>query len=331
MSSYRTTLVNVMTTLSTASFVKGAAKPEILKWTTSEIATLPQRKEAVSLKAVMSPGRGGKTNFEKLRSLDAHYQRCQSLLAERDDYFLALYAEKQAKEDMQRYCATSIQAAFRGFNARPRMGYRWAPPRSPGLKFRTWKFAPNELADELCDLAVRIEMPRIPGLTLEPRGKASKRQKNIMLAARRRLVLFFQMNRARCVARRYIAHVTARRKDLMQVRIVRFFRMIFAKSFTSKAMAVKRGGCASKINNLCRQYLARKRVRLLKRQALNIRRRNEGAVIITRNMKKMHHRFVSKTANRREELAYAAVDLAVDVIFAGTGDAAVGTREACDF
>jgi len=324
MSSFRTTLVDVMTTLNTASFAKGA-KPEILKLKTSEIAALPQRTEAVSLKSVMSPGRGGKTSFEKLRSLDAHYQRCQSLLDERDDYFLALYAEKQAKDDMQHFCATLIQAVFRGFNARPRMGYRWAPPRSPGLKFKTWKFAPNELFDELCDLAAKIKMPRLPGLTLEPRGKSSKRQKNIMLAARRRLVLFFHMIRARNVARRYIAEVKARRNHVMQKRIVRLFRMIFAKSFTSKAMAVKRGRGATKINNFCRQFLARKRIRLLKRTTRNMRRRNEGAIIITRNMQKMYNKSLLKTAGRRDALAYEAVDSALHIIFAGTANSAVGS------
>ena len=324
MASCRTTLVDVMTTLNTASHAKGA-KPEIFKGKTSDTATLPQRMEQLSLKSEQSPGRGGKTRFEQLKSLDAHYSRCQGLLNERDDYFLALYAEKQAKEDMMHYCATLIQARFRGFNARPRMGYRWAPPRSPGLKFRTWKFAPNEIADELCDLAARIKMPRIPGLTLEPRGKASKRQRNIELAARRQLVLFFKMIRARSIARRYVAQVKSQRNDLMQKRIIRLFRMIFAKSFTSKAMAVKKGKCATKINNFARLYISRKRVRLLKRYASSVKRRNEGAIIITRNLKKMYAKTLLATAGRREALAYEAVDLTLGIIFSGTVDSATGS------
>ena len=324
MASCRTTLVDVMTTLNTASHVKGA-KPEIFKGKTSDTATLPQRMEQLSLKSEQSPGRGGKTRFEQLKSLDAHYSRCQGLLNERDDYFLALYAEKQAKEDMMHYCATLIQARFRGFNARPRMGYRWAPPRSPGLKFRTWKFTPNEIADELCALAARIQMPRIPGLTLEPRGKASKRQRNIELAARRQLVLFFKMIRARSIARRYVAEVKSQRNDLMQKRIIRLFRMIFAKSFTSKAMAVKKGKCATKINNFARLYISRKRVRLLKRYASSVKRRNEGAIIITRNLKKMYAKTLLATAGRREALAYEAVDLTLGIIFSGTVDSVTGS------
>ena len=315
-SSLRTTKVDVMTTLNTASHVKGS-KPEALVTKAQALATLPQRFEEVSLRAEMSPGRGGKTRFEKLKGLDSHYYRCQSLLEERNEYFLALYAEKQAKEDMQHYCATRIQAMYRGFNARPRMGYSWGPPRSPGLKFRTWKFAPNEIADELCKLSSRINLPIIPGLTLEPRGKASKRQRNIRIAAHRRLVLFMRMIVAKFKARRYIAQVRQNLHNKMARRIVRLFRMIMAKSFTSKALAVKRGNCATVINNAARRFLSRKRVRLIKRYAVHYRRANTGAIIITRNFKNHHKKKMMKTAARRDSLAQEAVSLVVERIFIG--------------
>jgi tetratricopeptide (TPR) repeat protein len=312
--SCRTTSASVMTTLNTAAFVK-EARPPIFKQSTSAIATLPQRKDNSSLQAMQSPGRGGKTKFELLRGIDAHQQRCQSLLAERDDFLMSLYAEKKANEEMRDYCATRIQAIYRGYSRRPRRGYSWSAPRSPGLKFRTWRFAPNEITNELCTLATRANLGPIPGMTLQPRNKAKKQRREIEVAARRRLINFFTMNVARAIARRYMNRVRKDRQNFMAYRIVRFFRMVRAKAWTQKVMQAKRNSCGTIINNLMRKFLANNRVRVRRRIFAAHRRRQESSVIITRNFKKMHKRTLTATAARREELASHAVTLCFTGVF----------------
>ena len=312
--SNRMTSATVMTTLNTAAFVKGT-RPPIFKESTSAIATLPQRKDNSSLRAEQSPGRGGKTKFEQLRGLDAHNQRCQSLLSERDDFFLSLYAEKKANEDMKDYCATLIQAVYRGYSKRPRRSYSWSAPRSPGLKFRAWRFAPNEIADELCTLATQVKLQPIHGMSLIPRNKANKRERDIKISARRILVFFFRMIVARGKAAMYVARVRRDKMNNMARRIVRFFRMVFAKAFTFKVMQNKKARCATKINNAARRYLAFHRVRLLKRTARATNRHHNSAIFITRNFRAMHKRCLSKTVERRESLSLQTVELSFDGVF----------------
>ena len=281
--SFRTTNVECMTTVSTQAFVKNQ-KPPIFKQSTSASATLPQRKDDTSLWAQSSPMRGGKTRFEKLIGIDFHYQRCKTLIEERDNYFLELYAEKQAKDDMDHYSATLIQAAFRGWITRPRRGhFARTPPRSPGLKFRTWKFAPHEIADELCEHAEKLKLSKITGMTLEPRNKASKRKIAMQKAALRRIVILFRMVVARTRAKRIVAIKKQEKNDKLSKRVSRFFRWIFAKSFTRKAMAHKKNKCATVINNKIRQYLSWNRVRILKRNRVLNRREQEAGIVLLRN------------------------------------------------
>lgn len=142
--------------------------------------TLPYKK---TIKIIGNVEKGS-TNFQKLKFAEAKVQNNLLLKAERDEYLNRLLNDRLEKEDREYKAAVVIQRHFRGFRKRPK----------PKRYLRPEKKIPiillSKLQDELCSLQQTLSLKVIPGLTLEPRGKASRRRAKIEYAASMRIVKF---------------------------------------------------------------------------------------------------------------------------------------------
>ena len=122
----RTTLCDVICTLNTAIPKKIKSSPNSPnKSPFSASATLPyaDRKVTNALNALNSPGRGGKTKFEELKSFDIQERRNNGLKRERDEFMWKLYSEKAEQEWLQVKSATDIQRVYRGCQSRGKGAY----------------------------------------------------------------------------------------------------------------------------------------------------------------------------------------------------------------
>ena len=344
--SNRTTSTLVLCTLNTAVIrnvkVDSPTKPKL---SMSAKATLPyaSRRNTTSLNAINSPGKGGKTQFEDLRGLETHLQRNQELKEERDLYMDALYKEREEIEWIDYLSACKIQAIYRGFNVRGRSEeyqyYGRSPPRSPKRKSNETYFLSstpthtfrNEIVDELCSYASTLKLAQIRGLTLEPRGKANRRKQKMQISALARVVKFFRMICARSNALRDMRELLIEKKKKMANRIIKCFRLIFIKKFRVKAMMLKKHEKATLIQSTLRRHQAFHRVRKLRRDFHRSKREREHGIIIQRNFKASHERFMLRTEAARDSIALEVSNIIFDHMFNCILDIAIedAKREIC--
>lgn len=143
----------------------------------------------------------------------------------------------------------------------------------------------NEVHDELCALASKLGFKPIKGLTLEPRGKASKRKKQIENAASRRMQRWCRMIIAKRAARARCTEFRDMKRNNAARTICRMFRNAGQNNFKAKMVQGQRDAAATVIQCAGRKFIAVHRVRVLKRLALRKRLEKHAAIIIHRNAK----------------------------------------------
>ena len=218
----------------------------------------------------------GSTNFQKMKFAEAKVKNNLVLKAERDEYLNRLLNDRLEKEDREYKAAVAIQRHFRGFRKRPRPKYYLRPEK------KIAKVVLSRLQDELCSLQQALSLKAIPGLTLEPRGKASRRRAKIEHAASMRIVRFFRMVCAKKEAKRKILEMMSYRTYKKAVAIAKFFRFIKVKTMRNRLAKVKKNESAIKIQCNVRIYLGRTKIRKLKYQRMIQKRRNEAVIKLQR-------------------------------------------------
>lgn len=221
----RTTLCDIMCTSNTIGAYHGS-KREKLK---SLVATMPYEKS----KTINGPIKGA-TLYQKMRVNDITVRKTEELKRSRDEFVQKMKREKYEKDIFKNIAAAKIQALFRGFRARPKKIDHRKPKKTVIL-------TQSELYDELCAMAAKLDLPPIPGLSLEARSKASKRKRKIETAATFRIQRFFKMLVARRKAR---ARLDLRRIEIVDDaarRITKFFRFIKNREALKRYEQKKKG------------------------------------------------------------------------------------------
>lgn len=294
----RTTTCDIMSVINTTSvFKRSTPSPEK---SSPFKATLPYKKNKAKLGNVLNAD----TPWTKLQLFKSQKERNVQLIRERNYFMNELANERSDEEWHQHRCATKIQAAFRGFRTRPRTLQHYDIQRTRKKVRNTAR----DIQDELYAHAKLLKLTVIPGLTLEPRGKESRRRRKIAYAASIQIQEFFKMIVARRYARIRLEERKHEIRNLMARKLVRFFRYLFMLSFTKKADKMKRGANAVIIQNCVRSFIARNRVRLLKRGRLALKRQNHSSTVITRN----YLPYVKKVQEERERPIGHLADLLVD-------------------
>ena len=230
----------------------------------------------------------GETPWQKHKMTEAHASRNVSLKDERDEYMAHLEEEKFEKNWIDFLCATRIQAIWRGMLSRDKLDKRRSRPliykrrRKP-----VYKVVQSQMQDELCELAHKLDLKPIPGLCLVSRGKASKRMKKIQSAAAFRMQIFFQLIVAREKARRVLMEKRHERIFKAARTVARFFKSLKMRTFSYRCRVEKQTKAVAIIQNSCRAYLSRHRVRVLRRRVVRYRRETNASIILQRNFKKI--------------------------------------------
>ena len=144
----------------------------------------------------------------------------------------------------------------------------------------------HELQDELISLASSLQLGPIKGLTLEPRGKASRRRRQIEHAAVRRLQRWARMLAVRSLARARCDLVRHNKRDRAARTITRFFHSLKMRSFKANLQEGMRNDAARVIQCAGRKFVATHRVRVLRRLALRRRLEKHAVVVIHRSARR---------------------------------------------
>eukprot|EP00597_Dinobryon_sp_UTEXLB2267_P010545 CAMPEP_0170100816 /NCGR_PEP_ID=MMETSP0020_2-20130122/1879_1 /TAXON_ID=98059 /ORGANISM="Dinobryon sp., Strain UTEXLB2267" /LENGTH=2204 /DNA_ID=CAMNT_0010323775 /DNA_START=142 /DNA_END=6754 /DNA_ORIENTATION=- len=219
----------------------------------------------------------GATLFQKMRVNDITLRKTEELKRNRDEFIRQIKREKFEKDRLKFRAATKIQAAFRGFRARPKK------PNSFRKQKAIVVLSQSELYDELCVMAAKLDLSPIPGLNLEARSRASKRKRRIETVAIFRIQNFFKM----LVAKKK-AKATLRLKSIENVekaarKLTKFFRYIKTKNFVNRCEEIKKSRLILKLQCSERVHQSHARVRLMRQKKHENYRKNEAAVIIQRN------------------------------------------------
>jgi hypothetical protein len=244
-STIRTTLCDIMCTTNTCRLT---SEPKIPSGSQSFLATMPYEK-VTTFKA---PNRA-MNRFQKLKSESINKGKMDELRKDRDEFYKKFHQEREEVMSSRSRAAVMIQAVFRGFKTRPK-NLSYIPKRKK-ISVKTQ----NDIHDELCELALKMSLKPIPGLSLEPRIKASKRRIRIENAAAYRLQRFFRM-----IVNRKLALVVVKTKIMERMNnssriITRAVRFVITKKFVKRVETIKRERSAVIIQAYLRKFLAKKR------------------------------------------------------------------------
>jgi len=221
------------------------ARREKLK---SLVATMPYERS----KTLNGPIKGA-TLFQKMRVNNITIRKTEELKRHRDEFIHQLKREKYEKDRLKLRAAIKIQAAFRGFRARP---------KKPKL-FRKQKaivvLSQSELHDELCVMAAKLDLPPIPGLNLEARSRASKRKRRIEMVAIFRIQNFFKMLVAKKKAKAALRLKSIENVEKAARKLTKFFRYIKTKNFVNRCEEIKKSRLILKLQCSERVHQARAR------------------------------------------------------------------------
>lgn len=243
-SSTRTTMCDIMCT--TNSALPDVNRPPPPPSERPLLATLPYEKAGHGF----PESKKGTTRFQKYKLEESMGRKNLDLKREKEEYMFKLLNDKRERDEKLRKACTKIQAAFRGYRARPK-NYSYIPKKK-----RNKILTQNELHDEFCLMAGKLELKPIPGMSLESRVKASRRKLRIENAASFRITRFFRMLRQRKMA---LLVVKTRKVEMVNrsARVItRAIRFLKTKNFVKRAETVKKGRCALKIQCQYRKWRA---------------------------------------------------------------------------
>ena len=230
-SAVRTTLCDIMCTSNTIEAYQ-SSKREKLK---NLVATMPYEKS----KTLNGPVKGA-TLVQKLKVQHINARKTEELKRQRDEFVNQMKHEKYERDKLKNKAATKIQAAFRGFKKR-RKKFLGRKPKPPVV------LTQSEIYDELCAMASKLELPPIPGLSLEARSRASRRKRKIESVATMRIQKFFKMLVAKKRAKGKLRQRSVENIDRAARRIAKFFTYIKDKNAMNRFLEMKKNVLAIKV------------------------------------------------------------------------------------
>lgn len=228
----RTTGCDIMCLTNTSIVANTLSSTGSLK---SSTATIPYEK----LKRVVGNKFHGSTPMQQLRASEVKLKRNNELKAERNSYFAQIRKEEQGRK-------TSTQV--------PEVDTKDEP-----IQEKHMKISHTDIYEELCNLQSQISLKPVPGLSLESKGKHSKRKAKMEAAAARRLQLFFKMIVSRHSARLYMSAYANHLRHVSARAVVKFFRLVKLKALTKNLERTRRATCVVKIQCCVRKFLARQK------------------------------------------------------------------------
>ena len=287
---------------------KATAVPVVKDPTTA--VTLPYTKKF----SFASLGKG-ETPWQKLKFDEARISRNNALKMERDAFVERLHADRRALEEIEAEEKTLLAAAPGSgggggdcdidVNADPDASTKGKNESRNYALFVRHSLRPvvsrkltlskeeerrmmreiGELQDELCSLAAKMSLKPIRGLTLEPRGKASRRKRQVENAAARRLQKWCKMLAAKRLAKQRCQIFRDEKRSQAAKTIQVMFKKIGTKSFLKNCEAGRKNDAAKVIQCAGRKFLAVHRVRVLKRQSKRSRLVKHANTVLHRSMK----------------------------------------------
>eukprot|EP01041_Mallomonas_annulata_P011593 gene11593-24267_t len=236
----------------------------------------------------------GSTLVEKYRYATSQEKRNESLKRERNIFFTKMEKERIETSKRRTDAASKIQAHFRGYVVR-------RPPIHPRQRFENGPhFSIVDLQEELCSLAEILELKPIPGLSLETRGKRSRRRARIELAA---------VIRVQTCVRKFLAIINRdkirnkllrKRLDRAATSIQKFFKWVMKQRSLGELLTSMRHRSIIKIQTRLRMFLAKERVRRMMAFQQERKRQIEAANSITCFLKRKE---VEKRIASRKKLS----------------------------
>ena len=300
----RTTLCDIMCTTTTPlEYQEARLSPK--KFSKNLNVCLPY-KHSHSLEELFD----AKTPLQSIKAAEARTRRNRVLKDERDEFMSKTRHDRSVKEHREQLASVKIQASWRGCRMRPRDPTKRRPPRGPDV------LSPPALKDFLTDLAARLNLKPIKGLTLT--GKAGKNSKpqvrqsarlegtrpvlpisnpfplhhthNVIQMELRHAAAYvlqrvFLMNMARKAARSRMRLHCLLRAVRQRWILHRFIKQTVTRMRENRRKAKLRREAAIVIQTQMRAFLARRRVRVMKRQRTRHRREEEAATIIQRSFR----------------------------------------------
>ena len=201
-------------------------------------------------------GSRGKTNVDKYILAGHQSKRNEKLKRERVEFFKKVQEEKNNKLKLERDCVIRIQACYRGYRVRRPTSYRKKEKKCANMK-STRNF--NELQEELCTLAEGLDLKPIPGLSLENRGKKSRRRARLELAAAIRIQSFVRMSLAVLSTTRQLERIRRTRMERAAAVLQRFFKWVRKQTAIAILEAQAEERAIVKIQTRIRIYAAKNR------------------------------------------------------------------------
>lgn len=210
-------------------------------------ASLPYNKKIDEILTGRNP-----TQYQKRMISDANKVLGEDLKLEKNQYYENLRIKQAEVESVKNYCATKIQALFRGYLCRPKSTYKQ-------IRKSALKFSVSELHDELCNYASALNLKPITGLSLESHHKTSRRRRKIEAAAAFRIQRFFSM----IVARKKCCDILNRMRSDQFIRasraIIKAFRVFKLKKLFIRRREQIRQASIVKLQSVCRSFTTRLR------------------------------------------------------------------------
>ena len=305
----RSTNCDINCTVTTAEYY---AVPIIPPQLVTVMGKLPYKKK----KKIIGSASKGETYFQKLKLSETKSKNQYLLKAEKEDFFQKLLRDRYEKEMYDNNAVTMVQALFRGYRKRKMMGLIKSTYQRP-LKKRPKPLQISELQDELCQYASLLTLKPIPGLSLESRGRASRRRQKIEIAASLRVATCMRMFLAKRKARRRMALIIFERRMLCAITLTRFFRFIKMKNFKKRLFADSSVKAAVIIQCQVRIWLAHLRVRRIRKDKGYHRRAVEATIKIQRRFKpktKMTDPAKLEEIKMHNSLAKAVINTVINIV-----------------
>eukprot|EP00607_Mallomonas_marina_P003434 CAMPEP_0182431434 /NCGR_PEP_ID=MMETSP1167-20130531/49232_1 /TAXON_ID=2988 /ORGANISM="Mallomonas Sp, Strain CCMP3275" /LENGTH=237 /DNA_ID=CAMNT_0024617777 /DNA_START=292 /DNA_END=1002 /DNA_ORIENTATION=- len=163
----------------------------------------------------------GSTIIASYKHATNQEKRNNMLKRERNAFFAKMEKEKYEKESKQNYNVTRIQAIFRGYLIRRPTSYKRKQPKDWNNNAHLMI---KEIQHDLCNWAELLDLKPIAGLSLEHRGRKSKRRAKIELAAVINIQAFMRVMIARIKANKMAAVQKQKRSNHAAKVLQKFFK-----------------------------------------------------------------------------------------------------------
>lgn len=226
----------------------------------------------------------GKTLVDKYRYATNQQKRNSSLKAEKDAFFRKIEQDKIELSRKKEISVIKIQASIRGYLKRRPTSYvhKTRQPQS-AMQFT------HDIQEDLCAWADAIDLKPIVGLSLESKGKKSRRREKIEFAAVLKIQSILRMFLAVLRVERIFLAKKHKRRDKAAAILQKFFKWVMKKVADTIRETALRQAAALKIQYSYRKYTNTIKYRTLEALSSEMNRLNESAVKILKFISKVNY------------------------------------------